>query len=66
MRTHVEITCVNEIEAIYERSRVKVNVERGSTSRYTRDLPYNVSILFTRVKIKSVRTENLRDSGNLP
>ena len=57
---------VNEIEAIYERAHVSVKVERGSTFTYTRDLPYIVSILFTRVKFTCVRTEKLRGSGNLP
>ena len=39
---------VNEKEARYERPRVNVKVERGSTFTFTRDLPYIVSILFTR------------------
>ena len=30
MRTRVKFPCVNEIEAMYERPRVNVNVERGS------------------------------------
>ena len=54
-------TRVNEIEAMYERPRVNVKVERGSTFTSTRDLPYIVSILFTRV-----RTEKSGDSGNPP
>ena len=57
---------VNEIEAIYERAHVSVKVERGSTFTYTRDLPYIVSILFTRVKFTCLRTEKLRGSGNPP
>ena len=61
VRTHVKFTRVNEIEAMYERPRVNVKVERGSTFTFTRDLPYIVSILFTRV-----RTEKSRDSGNPP
>ena len=40
MRTYVNITCVNEIVEMYERPRVNVKVERGSTFTYTRDLPY--------------------------
>ena len=48
VRTHVYFTRVNEIEAMYERPRVNVEVERGSTLTYMRDLPYNVSILYTR------------------
>ena len=59
--TPVKFTRVNEIEAMYERPRVNVKVERGSTFPFTRDLPYIVSILFTRV-----RTEKSRDSGNPP
>ena len=39
------------IEAMYERPRVNVNVERGSTFTFTRDLLYIVSVLFTRTKI---------------
>ena len=59
VRKHVKFTYVNEIEAMYERLRVKVKVERVSTFTYTRDLPYAVSILFTRVKFPCVRTEKL-------
>ena len=54
-------TRVNEIEAVYERPRVNVKVERGSTFTFMRDLPYTASISFTRV-----RMEKLRDSGNSP
>ena len=50
MRTHAKFTCVNEIEAMNERPQVNVKVERGSTSTFTRDLPYIVSILFKQVK----------------
>ena len=32
VRTHVKFPCVNEIEAMYQRPRVNVKVERGSTS----------------------------------
>ena len=47
---------VNEIEAVYERPRVNVKDQRGSTFTITRDLPYIVSILFTRVKFPCVPT----------
>ena len=33
---------------MYERPRVNVEVEGGSTLTYMRDRPYNVSILYTR------------------
>lgn len=39
----------NKIQAMYERSSLKVKVERGSTVKETRDLPYIASILFGRV-----------------
>ena len=52
-------TRVNKIEAMYERTRLNVKLERGSTFTFTRDLPYIVSILFTRVKLTCVRAENL-------
>ena len=55
LRTHVKFTLVNEIEVMYERPRVNVKVERGSTFTFTRDLPYIVSILFTRVNKIYVR-----------
>ena len=44
---------------MYERLPVKVKVEQVSTFTYTRDHPYVVSILFTRVKFPCVRTEKL-------
>ena len=59
-------TRVNKIETVYERSRVSVKVEQGSTFTFTRDLPYIVSISFTRVYFTCVRTEKLRDSGSQP
>ena len=59
-------TRVNEIEAVYERPRVNVKVERGSTFTFMRDLPYIVFLSFTRVKFTCVRTRKLRDSGNQP
>ena len=43
VRTHVNFTRVNKIEAMYGRPYVNVKVERGSTLTFTR-------ILFTRVK----------------
>ena len=62
VRTHV-----NTIEAMYERSRVNVIVERGSTFTFMRGLSYIASILFfTRVKCTRVRTEKLRGGGNPP
>ena len=39
VRTHVKVTCLNEIETMYERPRVNVKVKGGSTFTYTRDLP---------------------------
>ena len=53
MGTHVKSTRVNEIEAKYERPHVNVRVERGSTLTFTRDLPYTVSVLFTRVTLRA-------------
>ena len=47
-----------------ERPRVYVKVERGSTFTYTRDLPYIVPILFTRVVVRTYG--KLRGSGNPP
>ena len=56
-RTHEKFTRINEIETIYERPRVNVKLNaRGSTFTFTRDLPYIVSILVTRVKFTCVRT----------
>ena len=49
---------------MYERSRVNGKVERGSTFTLSRDLPYIVFILFTRVNFTKVLTSNIRDSGN--
>ena len=42
---------------MYERPRVNVRVERGSTFTFMRGLSYIASIFFTRV-----RTEKLRGS----
>ena len=66
VRLHVNFTRVNKIETMCERSRVSVNVEQGSTFTFTRDLPYIVSISFTRVYFTCFRKEKLRASGNQP
>ena len=42
--------CVNEIEAMYEKSCINVKDEPRSTFTLTRDRPYIASILFTQVK----------------
>ena len=58
--TFLTFTRVNEIEAIYEKSRVNVKLKRDSTFTFKgvceRDLSYMASILFTRVKFTAVRT----------
>ena len=46
MRTLVNFTHVNKIEAMYERPRVNVRVERGSTFTFMRGLSYIASISF--------------------
>ena len=52
--THVNFTrVVNEIEAMYERPRVNVKLERGSTLTFTRDLSNIVSVLYTRVNLRA-------------
>ena len=48
---HVKFTCINEIQAIYGRPRLKVKVQRGSTFTFKGDLPYITPISFKRVKI---------------
>ena len=65
-RTHVNFTRVNKIEAMYGRSRVRVKVERGLTSTFTRGLSYIASISFMHVNVTCVRTEKLRVSANQP
>ena len=55
VRTHLNFTRVNKIEAMYKRSRVNVKFEPRSTFMITRDRPYIASILFTRVKFTCVR-----------
>ena len=64
VRTHVNFTRVNKIEVMYDRPRVNVKVERGSTFAFTRDLPYIAFTSFTRVKFTYVSTLKLRNSGN--
>ena len=54
--SHVKFTCVNKLEAMYERPRVNVKVERGLVFTFTRDLPYIASNLFTHVIFTRVRT----------
>ena len=52
---------------MYDRPRVNVKVDRGSTFAFTRDLePCIASTLFTRAKFAYGRTSKLRDSGNQP
>ena len=64
--SRVIFPCVNEVEAMYERPRVNMKVERGSTFTFTRDLPYTLFTLFTSVKFTCIRTEKLRDNENQP
>ena len=62
---HVKFTCVNEIEAMYERPRpsrrVRVKVETSSTFMLTRERPYVASILFTRVELRGSGNQLLRE-----
>ena len=51
-------TRVNEIETMYDRSRINVKVELLSTSTFTRDTSYIASILFTRVKFTAQAHKN--------
>ena len=44
----VIFTCVNEIEAMYERPRVNAKVVRGSTFTFTRDHPFTLSLFRLR------------------
>ena len=57
MQTHVNVTCVNETDALYEKPRVNVKVERVLTFTYTRHLPYIVSVSFKGVNFTRVRTQ---------
>ena len=43
VRRHVKLTRVNKIEAMYERPRVNVKVERGSTFAFT----FGLSVYYT-------------------
>ena len=54
--SRVKFTCVNKIEAMYERSRVNVKTAPRSTFMFTRDTSYVASILYTRVKYTCLRT----------
>ena len=47
VRTRVKLTCVNKIEAMYERPRVNVEVEPRSTFTFTRDLSYIASLFLS-------------------
>ena len=58
MRTHVNFTSVNIVEAMYERPRVNGKVERGSTFTFTLDLPYMPCTLFTRLKFSAYARKN--------
>ena len=51
MRTLVNFMHVNKIEAMYERPRLNVRVERGSTFTFMRGLSYLASISFYARKI---------------
>ena len=55
MRTIVNFTPVDKIEAMCGRSRVNITVEPRSTLTFERTLSYIASILFTRVKFRYVR-----------
>ena len=55
-------TRMNEIEAMYEVSRLDVRVERVSTLTFLRDSSHIASIVFTHINF----TVKLRDSGNPP
>ena len=48
VRTHVNFTCVNKIEAIHERPRLNAKFGRGSTFTFTRDFLCTASIFFFR------------------
>ena len=55
LRTHVNFTRVNKIEAMYERSRLNIKVESPLTITFTRDLSSIASVLFTCVNVKNVK-----------
>ena len=54
--SHVKFIRVNKLEAMYERPRVNVKVERGLVFTFTRDLPYIASNLFIHVIFTRLRT----------
>ena len=53
MRTHVNITRINKIEAMYGRSRVNFKVELRSTCTFVGSFLYIASMLFTCIKFTS-------------
>ena len=54
------------METMYGRSRVSVEVERGSTFTFTRGLSYTAFISVMHVNFACVRREKIRDSANQP
>ena len=58
MRTHLKFTFVNEIAAMYERPRVNMKVERGSTFTFTRDLPYIVFFCTPKQNLRAYTRKN--------
>ena len=53
MRTHVNITRINKIEAMYGRSRVNFKVELRSTCTFVGSFSYIAPMLFTGLKFTS-------------
>ena len=53
MRTHVNITRINKIEAMYGRSRVNFKVELRSTCTFVGSFSYIAFMLFTGIKFTS-------------
>ena len=49
-------TCMNEIEAMYEVSRIDVRIERVSTLTFLRDPSHITSIVFTPINFTCERT----------
>ena len=49
---------MNEIEAMYEVSRIDVRVERVSTLTFLRDPSHIASIVFTHIHFTRVRMQN--------
>ena len=66
MLTLVNYTHLNKIEAMYERPRVNVRVERGSTFTFMHGLSYIASISFYARKIYVRTHEKFRGGGNPP